>query len=390
MSQNLPPFGGEIIPDQDVGLYLHIPFCRKRCHFCAFYLVMQEEERIQWFLRALASEIGVYAAHFDFALQRISTVYVGGGTPTAISPVQLFQVLEMVRTKFSLALDCEVTVEATPESLTSDYMDTLIEAGVTRLSMGIQSFDRNERKCLGLSGNLEETIRGIELVKQSGFANVNFDLIFGIPGQTPISWARTLELASEYEPAHLSCYALTVEKGTRLEKSFREGKLNVIEGNIDQQLQMQAMKYLDRLGFSHYEISNWAKPGRECCHNRRYWLGKDYLGLGPSAQSYMAGCRFGNVSSLDRYCRQLDNETLPILEREFLTISQQQKERVVFGLRLLNGVPLEWIEPQKKDFAWMGILSSLIENKYLVQTSERMALTPKGRQFADEVGCQLL
>ena len=381
---------GEHIRDPDVGLYLHIPFCAKRCHFCAFYLVMQGKSRIQRFLRALEVEIAVYAAQLGGAGQRVSTVYIGGGTPTALSAAQLSQVLTQVSTGFSLTDDCEVTVEATPESLTPEYLAQLLEAGVTRLSMGIQTFDETERTCLGLSSTLEEAITAIRLVKQSGFPNFNLDVIYGIPGQTVLSWARTLQQACEYEPTHLSCYALSVEEGTRFDSAFRRGELDLIETETERQLQVHATEQLEFAGYCQYEISNWSKPGRACRHNRRYWQAEDYLGLGPSAQSYISGCRFGNVSSLDQYCGILENGESPVAERESLSILQQDKERVVFGLRMLDGVPRDWIEPNKHDPAWAASLASFLEEEYIVQTSERMSLTPKGRQFADEIGCQLL
>jgi len=381
---------GEHIRDPDVGLYLHIPFCAKRCHFCAFYLVMQRKSRIQRFLHALEAEIAVYAAQLGVARQRVSTVYVGGGTPTALSAAQLSRVLTQVSSGFSLADDCEVTVEATPESLTPEYLDQLLEAGVTRLSMGIQTFNQTERTCLGLSSTLEEATTGIRLVKQSGFPNFNLDVIYGIPGQTVLSWDRTLQQACEYEPTHLSCYALSVEEGTRFDSAFRRGELDLIETETERQLQVHATEQLKFAGYCQYEISNWSKPGRACRHNRRYWQAEDYLGLGPSAQSYISGCRFGNVSNLDQYCGILENGESPVAERESLSILQQDKERVVFGLRMLDGVPSDWIEPNKQDPAWAASLDSLLEEEYIVQTSERMALTPKGRQFADEIGCQLL
>jgi oxygen-independent coproporphyrinogen-3 oxidase len=381
---------GEHIRDLDVGLYLHIPFCVKRCHFCAFYLVMQGKSRIQRFLRALEAEIAVYAAQLGGTRQRVSTVYVGGGTPTALSAAQLSRVLTQVSTGFSLTDDCEVTVEATPESLTPEYLAQLLEAGVTRLSMGIQTFDQTERMCLGLSSTLEEAITGIRLVKQAGFPNFNLDLIYGIPGQTVLSWDRTLQQACEYEPTHLSCYALSVEEGTRFDSAFRRGELDLIKTETERQLQVHATELLEFAGYCQYEISNWSKPGRACRHNCRYWQAEDYLGLGPSAQSYISGCRFGNVANLGQYCGFLENGELPVAEREPLSILQQEKERVVFGLRMLDGVSSDWIEPHKRDPAWAASLASFLEEEYIVQTSDRLALTPKGLQFADEIGCQLL
>ncbi len=374
----------------DVGLYIHIPFCVKRCHFCAFYLVMQEEKRIKRFLAALDTEIRMYAAQLGRAEYHISTVYVGGGTPTALSPRQLAEVLKTVKAKFLLTDDCEVTVETTPESLTTDYLDMFQQLGVTRLSLGIQTFDEQERRCLGLSSTCEEALVGLGLVKQIGFANFNVDLIYGIPGQTFSSWSRTIQEACECEPSHVSCYALSLEEGTRLDAAFHRGELDLVETEVEQQFQTQAAKALASAGYDHYEISNWSKPGYACCHNLRYWQGQDYIGLGPSAQSYLDGCRFGNVEDLGQYCRQLECSEWPITEREELSIVQQEKERLVFGLRLLEGVPTNTVEIDQHDSAWKTSLASLLDEEYLIQIDSRLALTDKGRQFADMVGQQLL
>ena len=317
-------------------------------------------------------------------------MYVGGGTPTALSAVQLSQILITVRSEFSLTVDCEVTVEATPESLTSAYLDTLHGAGVTRLSMGIQTFDQAERTCLGLSSTIEDAKEGIRLVKQSGFTNFNLDVIYGIPGQTIVSWDHTLEQTCECEPNHVSCYALSVEEGTRFEHAFRRGELKPVETETEKQFQEYANEQLAVAGYDHYEISNWAKPQQACRHNQRYWQGQDFLGVGPSAQSYMAGCRFGNVSNLEQYCERLDNGESVVTEREMLSIHQQDKERVVFGLRMLDGVPKDWVEINTRDPDWAASFTSFLEEKYLVQVADRFALTAKGRQFADELGSQLL
>ncbi len=390
LSNDLSPYCETEICDSDIGLYIHIPFCVKRCHFCAFYLVIQEERRIERFLRALEIELALYAAQLNGAEQRVSTVYVGGGTPTALSSAQLARVLTEVAAQFSLAKGCEITVEATPESFAPEYLDTLREVGVTRLSMGIQTFDQQERIRLGLSSTEEEATAGIGLVKQAGFVNFNLDLIYGIPGQTLSSWERTLRQACDLEPTHLSCYVLSLEEGTRLDLAYRRGELDLIETDVEREFQTQATKLLDVAGYAQYEISNWFKLGYECRHNRRYWQGQDYFGVGPSAQSYLSGCRFGNVANLYQYCRQLESGEMPVAEREHLSIVQQEKERVVFGLRLLDGVPINSVEKIVGDPGWAASLASLVEDDYLVQTSSRLALTVKGRQFADTVGRQLL
>ncbi|PJA78065.1 MAG: coproporphyrinogen III oxidase, partial [Nitrospirae bacterium CG_4_9_14_3_um_filter_51_5] len=207
----------------DLGIYLHVPFCVKRCHFCAFYLILHEEQRVEQFLQALEREIALYARQPGISERTVSTVYVGGGTPTVLRPEQLATIFSTITSRFSLSEHCEITVEATPESLTDKYADILQQAGVTRLSIGIQSFDQQERTMLGLSGTMAEAMSVVQIAKQAGFSNVNLDLIYGIPGQTLQSWEMTLTHALELNPSHLSCYALSLEKGTRFYTEFRRG-----------------------------------------------------------------------------------------------------------------------------------------------------------------------
>jgi oxygen-independent coproporphyrinogen III oxidase len=374
----------------DLGIYLHIPFCLKRCHFCAFYLVMHEEQRVEQFLHALEKEIALYALQVDMSRRTVSTVYVGGGTPTALLPGQLSKILAVMTSKFSLSEKCEITVEATPESLTVEYAHILQQSGVTRLSVGIQSFDPQERMRLGLSGTIAEAVLGVQRAKQAGFSNVNVDLIYGIPGQSLQSWERTLTQVLELNSSHLSCYALSLEEGTRFHKEFRRGTFERMDPDDEACFQHRAETRLETAGFHRYEISNWAKPGFACQHNLRYWRGLEYLGLGPSAQSYVSESRFGNVSNVDQYSKQLEAGKLPIVEREDLPGFQQVKERIVFGLRLLEGVPIDWIQGISQDEAWWATFNNLVEDDYLLQANSRVRLTRKGRQFADTVGMRLL
>jgi oxygen-independent coproporphyrinogen III oxidase len=391
MNQNpvgQPARGKEVT--NDLGIYIHIPFCVKRCHFCAFYLVRHERQRVDHFLLALNRELGLYAGKEELHGRMVSTVYIGGGTPTVLSSRQLAHILAKVTSDFSLSKDCEITVEATPDSLTGEYADILQHGGVTRVSVGIQSFDPHERIRLGVTGSVAEVISGIQTAQRAGFSNINGDLIYGIPGQTAQSWERTLRQAMELNLSHVSCYALSLEEGTRFHKEFRRGSFNPMEPTEEISFQHQADAQLETGGFHRYEISNWAQPGRDCRHNLRYWGGLEYLGLGPSAQSYMAESRFGNVSHIDEYGRRLEAGELPIGEREYLTKFQQDKERFVFGLRLLEGVPFEWVHDLSHDVSWSISLKRLVAEQYLVQTPARFQLTPKGRQFADTVGMQLL
>lgn len=374
----------------DLGIYLHIPFCVKRCHFCAFYLVLHEEHRVEEFLQAIEREIALYASQPGIRERTVSTVYVGGGTPTVLRPEQLSFIFSCITSRFSLSKQCEVTVEATPESLTEKYADFLQQAGVTRLSIGIQSFDQQERTMLGLSGTRAEARASVQKAKQAGFSNINLDLIYGIPNQTVQLWEMTLAYALELDPSHLSCYALSLEKGTRFYNEFRRGLFEVMDPDQEAFLEEQVEVQLETLKWSRYELSNWAKPGFACQHNLRYWRGLDYLGLGPSAQSYVSENRYGNVSSIEHYSKYLMAGQLPIAAKELLSRFQQEKERIVFGLRLLEGVPIDWVYRASQDEAWAASYKTLVEEDYLLPNERCVQLTQKGRQFADTVGMRLL
>ena len=374
----------------DLGIYLHVPFCVKRCHFCAFYLVLHEEQRVEQFLQAIEREIALYASQPGMRERTVSTVYVGGGTPTVLRPGQLATIFSNIRSGFSLSEQCEITVEATPESLTDTYADFLYQAGVTRLSIGIQSFDQQERTMLGLSGTMAAASAGVQKAKQAGFSNINLDLIYGIPNQTVQSWEMTLAYALALDPSHLSCYALSLEKGTRFYNEFRRGFFEVMDPDHEAYFQQQAEVQLETLQWSRYELSNWAKCGFVCQHNLRYWRGMEYLGLGPSAQSYVSESRYGNVSSIEQYSKCLMAGQLPIAARELLSRFQQEKERIVFGLRLLEGVPIDWVYRASQDEAWAASFKTLVKEDYLLPTERCVQLTRKGRQFADTVGMRLL
>jgi len=351
---------------------------------------MHEERRIEQFLQALDQEIALYARQLEMSRRTVSTVYVGGGTPTALLPRQLENILSLMTSRLSLSARCEMTVEATPESLTAECADTLLQAGVTRLSVGMQSFNQRERARLGLSGAVAEAMSGVQAAKEAGFSNINLDLIYGIPGQSIQSWERTLSQALELNPSHLSCYALSLEEGTRFHTEFRRGAFRLMDPDEETGFQYRAEAQLETAGFKRYEISNWAKPGFACQHNLRYWRGLEYLGMGPSAQSYVSGSRFGNVSSVDQYAKQLEAGKLPIAEKEWLLRYQQEKERIVFGLRLLEGVPADWVQGLSQDEVWSTSFKKLVEEDYLLQGDSRVQLTRKGRQFADTVSMRLL
>ncbi len=373
-----------------VGLYLHVPFCRTRCHFCAFTLQIHREDRVQRYLDSLAREIQLHAEQRSLAGRRLDTVYFGGGTPTTLSAPQLLGILQQVRELFGLEDAVEISVEAHPDTVTEEGLRALAEAGVNRISFGAQSMNDDELLRIGRRTSSDRTQAAVAMARAAGFSNINLDLIYGVPGQALDGWLATLNDVLALEPTHLSCYALTVEEKTRLHVDVRRGDAAEPDASLQNDMEDAAADRLAKAGFTRYEISNYCRPGHACRHNLLYWQGHDYLGLGPSAQSYLDGRRFGNVESLDTYSSMLDAGRLPIAESETLSADQRLRERLVFGLRLIEGVDQILLRHEPPDRAWQQTLDELTRRGLLEERAGRLRLTDQGRRFADSVAVELL
>ena len=374
----------------DLGLYIHIPFCRKRCHFCAFYLTTPRQDRIQEYLLALKQEFSLYAINGQCRRHPVSTVYLGGGTPTSLEAAQLADIIADIKQNFSIRPSVEISVEADPETVNMESLQCLYDAGVNRLSLGLQTFQDSEWQQLGRLGKLESINQAVRHAKDIGLTNISIDLIYGLPGQTLQSWQRSLEKVVAFQPTHVSCYALTMEEGTKFYRDFTQG--NVIGQDLELEIALQdcAVTFLQMAGYRQYEVSNFAKPGFECRHNLRYWSGLGYLGLGPSAQSYVSSMRFGNVADLKAYACSLDRGQLPVGDLDFLSMDEVMRERVIFGLRMNQGVPTYVLHQLEHDDYWQASLKRMLHVGFLWFDDHYLKTTPKGRRFIDTVALELL
>ncbi len=372
-----------------LGLYLHIPFCRQRCGFCAFYLEVHREPAAEAFCRAVEAEIRLYAADPALQARDVVSLYFGGGTPTALRTDQLIALLTAVRQSFCLLPECEITVEAHPGTVTEDALCALRQAGVTRISFGAESMDDDELAGLARPGSGPETSAALLTARASGFTNINLDLMYGLPGQTLDSWRETLLRCCALNPAHLSCYALTVEHGTRLAHQIRRERQRAPDESLQIRMDHAAQQILGRAGYDAYEISNYARRGFECRHNLLYWTQGDYLGLGPSAQSYVGRVRFGNVPNLTLYQDALAEGRLPIDEKTALTADEQLRDAVIFGLRLRRGVPTSQLNGHAAKYGHVGVLSELRAGRLIEELGEHSRLSARGRLFADTIAERL-
>ncbi|MDW8269917.1 MAG: radical SAM family heme chaperone HemW, partial [Anaerolineae bacterium] len=325
-----------------LALYLHIPFCRRKCPYCDFNTYAGREGRYAAYAQALATDL----TREGLAQGRppVRSVFVGGGTPTVLAPDHLETIWAGLRRGFHLLPDAEITVEANPGTVDRSRFETLRRLGVNRLSLGVQSFAADELRFLGRIHSAEDTIAAVALARRVGFTNINLDLIFGLPGQRPSSWAQTLERALDLAPEHLSLYSLTVEEGTPLATWVAQGRVAPPDPDLAADLYELACERLEAAGYHHYEISNWAQgpleadglPRYASRHNLVYWRNEPYLGFGPGAHSHQNGRRWAIIRSPDAYIRHVAEGPAPREFEETLSPALMMGETMMLGLRLLG------------------------------------------------------
>ena len=320
-----------------LGIYIHIPFCVRKCNYCDFTsLAGVDEELKRRYIKCLLKQI-----QMEGNGRPVDSVFFGGGTPSLLSPAQLGSVMEALRREFYLTEDCEITVEANPGTVTEESLRGYRSLGINRLSFGVQSMEDEILELLGRIHRSEDAVRSVELARRAGFDNLNLDLMFGIPGQSMDQWTSTLEKITALSPEHISFYSLQVEEGTPIYNDIKYGRLIPLTDEEDRAMYHAGLAYLRRQGYGQYEISNGAKPGRECRHNRKYWTMEDYAGFGLAAHSFVDGIRYSAGDDLRSYMEALEDNRNP---REWVhenTVEETASEFLFTGLRLTEGVDLE-------------------------------------------------
>jgi oxygen-independent coproporphyrinogen-3 oxidase len=325
-----------------IGLYLHFPFCLSKCAYCDFTSAPIESlgglPAARRYLSALNNELDLRAASAEFHSAAVDTIYLGGGTPTVLPAEWIAEVVSRARMRFCVAEDAEITVEANPGTVDEAKMRALLAAGVTRVSLGVQSFSDPVLAVLGRCHSAAEAEAAIGAIRAAGCASLNLDLIYGAPSQSMEEWREALQRALAARPEHISAYGLSVEEGTPLAEAIESGELPEIDQDLGGDMYQMAAEVLTGAGYAHYEISNFALPGRECRHNRRYWAGDEYLGAGVSAHSYRGGWRWNNADSLPVYLDWLEKGLLPVARAEALSPRERVGELLILGLRREEGV----------------------------------------------------
>ena len=360
-------------------LYGHVPFCAAKCHYCAFYSEAGSASKMGEYVDALLLELERFAPRLA-----PKTIFFGGGTPSLLPAPLLRRVLEAIHDKVSLAGLREWTIECNPSTVSTEKAKLFRECGVNRISMGVQALDDELLKTIGRVHSLKAALESYAKLRAAGFDNINLDLIFGLPGQTLDHWRNTLEKAIELQPEHLSTYCLILEEDTEFWSLFQKG---LIKPNEEQELAMYrtAMDTLAAAGYRQYEISNFAKPGRECAHNIAYWEGKNYLGLGPSACSTVDNRRWQNVPDTNRYIEGIRAEKPVVISEETITPELRTAERAAFGMRMNAGVPAALLHGR-----WQKEIAELLSAELVQWRNGRLKPTPRGILFADEVAAHFV
>ena len=382
----LPPLPAEGV----VGLYVHVPFCFHKCHYCDFYsITRQTPDRMAAFVDRLLSEARRWTERGD----RFETVFVGGGTPTLLPRDDMARLFSGLRDALNLGGVTEFTVECNPATADGDYFRTMADLGVDRVSIGAQSFDPAALALLERHHDPADVPRAVDLAAEAGIGRRSVDLIHGVPGQSADDWERTVVAALTLEVEHMSCYGLTYEPNTPLDVRRRLGRVTPVDEAAELDLLARTHRRLTAAGFGRYEVSNYARPGGECRHNLGYWAGGNYLGLGPSAASHVGGVRWRNAPHLGRWERAVDAGELAVIDLDHLDANARLREAAWLGLRTADGIDLADLGRRygiDSASRFSDVLPPLVENRLIEVEHKRVRLADAGWAVADAVAGEFL
>lgn len=373
----------------EIGLYIHIPFCQSKCFYCSFASWSGKSHLTDDYLKALFQEMEKYRG------SRIYSIYVGGGTPTFLSSVQLESLFNKCFALLDIQPKAEITIEVNPGTVDSQKMRVLKNLGVNRLSLGLQSADNNLLIYLGRIHTYENFLENYYLAREIGFTNINADLIYGIsnPPSSPFTkggkrgilatWQQTLEKVVSLSPEHLSLYPLSIEEGSIFFQQASPFAKGGVGGFVDEDLAAEMFEYamdkLEKAGYEHYEIANFSRPGLRCRHNQLYWENKEYLGLGAAACSYLGGRRLKNEETIENYCLKISSGENTVVEEVILSAEKRRAEEIILKLRLKEGVAFSTEEEKK----YSPLISRFSEYNLLIKTGDRWCLTRRGILLAN-------
>ncbi len=375
------------------GIYIHIPFCHQICNYCDFNKVFFKNQPVDEYIEAVGKEIEMTVKESPESFSNIETIFLGGGTPTALSAEQITRLLSLIAKHISLSNVKEFTSEANPDELTREKLSALLNGGVNRLSMGVQSFDQELLKKIGRTHSNEHVYETIALAKEVGFTNISIDLMYGLPGQTMEQWEDTLNKAIALNLPHYSAYSLIVEPKTIFYIQYAKGKLALPSEDLEAEMYDVLMTTMEKHGKSQYEISNFAAGGYESVHNKIYWDNDEYAGFGAGAHGYLQGIRYSNHGPIKKYIETVQSGIRPLVQTHAVTVEERLEEQMFLGLRKVEGVPHRIFENkfnQSVHELYAKQIDKLTNEGLLQHDKIGVRLTRKGRFVGNEVFQQFL
>lgn len=385
ISLNKPNFA--LFQENLMHLYIHIPFCKQKCSYCNFHFSTQLHSK-DALISALLKELELRKSEINSPLE---TIYFGGGTPSILSDIELGKIFNKIEQHFDIQQDAEITLEANPDDLNAAKVQSIRQLPINRFSIGVQSFFDEDLKLMNRAHSSQEAESSIKRIQDSGFENITIDLIYGSPTTTDKMWKSNLLKTIDLQIPHISSYALTVEPKTLLQHQIKTKKWNQIDDEKQENQFNTLVEILTKNGFNHYEISNFGKPHFHSKHNSAYWLGKPYVGIGPSAHSFDLQTRSWNVANNSLYIKSLEKNNIS-RETEILSESDRLNELTMIGLRTSYGIDLEKIKSEFSEeilMIWKENLAPLIADKHLIQQENTIYLSPKYRFFADGIAAEM-
>ena len=382
---------------REIGIYVHIPFCKQKCYYCDFKSYANKEELIEKYIKWLKYEIKEvgegnkldYENDLD-ELVTVKTIYIGGGTPSYLDSKYIKEIIEEIRENFKLADKVEITIEVNPGTVNKTKLLDYINSGINRISIGLQSTDNELLKRIGRIHKYEDFLQTYNMAREVGFKNINVDLMLALPGQTIAKLEKGLKQVIDLQPEHISLYSLIIEDGTKIEKMLKNNEITLPYENIERKMYLETKKVLEEAGYIHYEISNFAKEGYKSEHNWNCWSQKEYMGFGVAAHSYTNDVRFSNIDSIEEYIENYEqgNVTDNFVFHEKQTQSSKMKEYMMLGLRKIEGISIQEFKNKfvgNPLYIYRKELQKLVEEELIEIELDKIKLTKKGLDFANIV-----
>ena len=366
-----------------LGLYVHIPFCVRKCNYCDFNSYKMDKVSKERYIQDLKKEINLYKEE-----KEITSIFLGGGTPSILTSKEIKSIFKSIKENFKIREDAEITIECNPGTLTKEKLITMKEVGINRLSIGLQAVQEHRLKAIGRIHTYEEFEKNYKEALEIGFNNINIDLMYALPNQKFEEWKESLQKIVKLNPTHISAYSLILEEGTKLHDMYENNEFNMIDEDTDIQMYNYTINYLKENGYNQYEISNYAKEGLECKHNILYWKCNHYIGLGAGASGYLNNYRYNNVELLQNYHEKLNKNEKPIENIEKLSIEDKIQEKIFMGLRMNEGIKFEDFKKQFNiDFEekYSKQIKDLKEKELINESIAGFSLTQRGREISNSI-----